>query len=70
MKAAYIMFIHLLEESQLKTGINLPLLIVILTVLIIALLISIRISKKNKLYIKPDKQEELGRTYKEKEVAS
>lgn len=70
MKAAYTLVVRLVEESRKATGLNLPLLILILTVLIVALAICIHISRKNKLYIKPNKQEPLNIAYKEKEVAS
>jgi len=70
MKAAYVFLLQLLRESREIAGTNFLILLLTFAILILALIICIHISRKNKLYINPVKQEPLTKLYNEKEVAS
>ena len=70
MKELYGLMVSIVKDSQSAIGFNLPLLVLTLAILLLALAICIHISRKNKLYIKSDKQEPLIGRYKENEVVS
>lgn len=71
MKTTCALLMYIAEEGRSLTSFNMPLLVSTFAVLLLALIICILISRKNKLYIKPRKQEApSNKVYKEKEVAS
>ena len=68
MKGVLVFIVKFIEEGRMNS-INLPALLVVLTVLFVAFVICIAISKKNKLYIKPKKQEKVLELHTKNEVA-
>lgn len=73
MKTTSALLMYIIEEGRSLTSFNMPLLVSTFAVLILALIVCIYISRKNKLYMKPKKKEapiNRNKIYKEKEVAS
>ena len=68
MKGVLVFIVKFIEESRMNS-INLPALLVALAVLFLAFGICITISKKNKLYIKPKRQEKVLELHTKNEVA-
>mgnify|MGYP001283948492 CR=1 FL=1 len=62
----YLFSQYITEASWQGVRLNIPLLIIIFAVLILALVICIHISKKNKLYINPDRHESPKKLNQEK----
>lgn len=67
---AFIAFLNNVFIGQRETYVyNIPLLIAVVAVLLIALAISVYISKKNRLYIKRKKKDKTIRVFKRNEAA-
>ncbi len=69
MGAILTFFVRFFTESQDTNNIKVPLFIVVLIILLIALGVSVILSRKNRLYIKTDTKDEVIKLHGENEVA-